>query len=83
MSTPSPLSPPMLAFLAAPRFAVLASLDRGGAPRQAVVWYRLEPDGTPRREQRRRADLAGQPAPRRTRRPGGDVGPTTATPGWA
>jgi PPOX class probable F420-dependent enzyme len=46
MSTPSPLSPPMLAFLAAPRFAVLASLDLRGAPRQAVVWYRLEPDGT-------------------------------------
>jgi PPOX class probable F420-dependent enzyme len=46
MADRSPLSPPMLAFLAAPRFAVLASLDRDGAPRQAVCWYRLDPDGT-------------------------------------
>lgn len=34
------------AFIAAPgRFATLATLDPGGAPRQAVVWYRLDPDG--------------------------------------
>ena len=33
-------------FIAAPsRFATLATLDPGGAPRQAVVWYRLDPDG--------------------------------------
>jgi PPOX class probable F420-dependent enzyme len=28
------------------RFAILATLDPDGAPRQAVVWYRLDPDGT-------------------------------------
>ena len=34
------------AFLAAPgRFATLATLDPDGAPRQALVWYRLDPDG--------------------------------------
>ncbi len=34
------------AFIAAPgRFATLATLDAAGAPRQAVVWYRLDPDG--------------------------------------
>jgi PPOX class probable F420-dependent enzyme len=44
------------AFLDAPNFASVATLDEDGAPRQAVVWYRLEPDGrillnsrTPRR----------------------------------
>jgi PPOX class probable F420-dependent enzyme len=46
MTELSPLSPSMVAFLAAPRFAVLASLDPGGGPRQAVAWYRLESDGT-------------------------------------
>ena len=35
------------AFLAGPRrFATLATIDADGAPRQAVVWYRLDPDGT-------------------------------------
>ena len=35
------------AFIAAPgRLATLATLDPDGAPRQAVVWYRLDPDGT-------------------------------------
>jgi PPOX class probable F420-dependent enzyme len=34
------------AFIAAPgQFATLAALDPDGAPRQAVVWYRLDPDG--------------------------------------
>mgnify|MGYP006361193657 CR=1 FL=1 len=34
------------AFLAGPRrFATLATIDADGAPRQAVVWYRLDPDG--------------------------------------
>jgi PPOX class probable F420-dependent enzyme len=46
MTAPSPLSPTMVGFLAATRFAVLASLDGSGAPRQAVAWYRLDPDGT-------------------------------------
>jgi PPOX class probable F420-dependent enzyme len=33
-------------FLAAPRrFAILATLDADGTPRQAVIWYRLDPDG--------------------------------------
>jgi PPOX class probable F420-dependent enzyme len=34
------------AFLAGPRrFATLATIDADGSPRQAVVWYRLDPDG--------------------------------------
>jgi PPOX class probable F420-dependent enzyme len=34
------------AFLSAPgRFATLATIDPDGAPRQAVVWYRLDADG--------------------------------------
>lgn len=47
----SPMVPSVLAdrvrdFLAAPgRFATLATLDPDGAPRQAVVWYGLDPDG--------------------------------------
>ncbi len=32
------------AFLDAPRFAVIATLDPDGAPHQAVVWYRLDGD---------------------------------------
>ena len=35
------------AFLERPRrFATLATIDPDGMPRQAVVWYRLEPDGS-------------------------------------
>ena len=44
------------AFVAGPRFVSVATIDPDGAPRQAVAWYRLEPDGrillnsrTPRR----------------------------------
>ena len=33
------------AFLERPLFAALATVDHDGAPRQAVLWYRLEPDG--------------------------------------
>ena len=34
------------AFIAAPGgFATLATVDPAGAPRQALVWYRLDPDG--------------------------------------
>jgi PPOX class probable F420-dependent enzyme len=41
-----PLPDHVRAFIAAPgRFATLATLDVGGAPRQAIVWYRLDPDG--------------------------------------
>lgn len=45
---PQPLALPdhVRAFIAAPgRFATLATLDPDGAPWQAVVWYRLDPDG--------------------------------------
>ena len=45
MSEPTPLPDRLRAFLAAPgRFATLATLDPDGAPRQAVIWYRLDPD---------------------------------------
>jgi PPOX class probable F420-dependent enzyme len=46
MSDPLPLTHRVRDFLAEPdRFATLATLDPDGAPRQAVVWYRLDPDG--------------------------------------
>ena len=44
---PQPLALPdhVHDFIAAPgRFATLATLDPDGAPRQAVIWYRLDPD---------------------------------------
>jgi PPOX class probable F420-dependent enzyme len=41
-----PLGDGIRDFLTAPgRFATLATLDPDGAPRQAVVWYRLDPEG--------------------------------------
>jgi len=50
------LSDAIRAFLEGPLVASVATSDDDGAPRQAVVWYRLEPDGrillnsrTPRR----------------------------------
>jgi PPOX class probable F420-dependent enzyme len=50
------LRPAHRAFLDAPHVASVATVDPDGAPRQAVAWYRLEPDGrlllnsrTPRR----------------------------------
>ena len=50
------LTPEVRAFLEHPMVASIASVDPDGTPRQAVVWYRLEPDGrilvnsrTPRR----------------------------------
>ena len=46
MPQPLALPGPVRAFIAAPgRFATLATLDPDGAPRQAIVWYRLDPDG--------------------------------------
>ena len=33
------------AFLEQRLFAALATVDPDGSPRQAVIWYRLEPDG--------------------------------------
>ena len=38
------LTPDQRAFLAAPLFAAVATTDANGAPRQAVIWYRLEDD---------------------------------------
>jgi PPOX class probable F420-dependent enzyme len=50
------LAPAVLAFLREPYFASIATVDPDGAPRQAVAWYDLQPDGrillnsrTPRR----------------------------------
>jgi PPOX class probable F420-dependent enzyme len=34
------------AFLEVPNYATIATLDPDGSPRTAVVWYRLEPDGS-------------------------------------
>ena len=57
-------------FLAGPLYATIATVGPGRAPHQAVIWYRLEPDGrvlvnsrNPRRwprelEQERQASLA-------------------------
>ncbi len=42
---PATLTDRIRAFLEQPLFASLASVDPDGAPRQAVIWYRLEPDG--------------------------------------
>jgi PPOX class probable F420-dependent enzyme len=47
---PSPTLPVTLearhrAFLDQPLFATIATIDSHGAPRQAVIWYRLEDDG--------------------------------------
>lgn len=46
MPFPAPvgLTGPIRAFLAQPLIAMVASLDEGGAPRQAAVWYRLDDD---------------------------------------
>lgn len=44
MSRPAPLSDHVRAFLAEPHPASVATLDADGAPRQAVAWYRLDPD---------------------------------------
>ena len=47
MPTPEPviLSDRVRRFLEEPHFASLATVGPTGAPNQAVVWYRLEPDG--------------------------------------
>lgn len=44
MST-TQLSPAMRSFLEAPRVATLATVTAAGIPVQAVIWFRLEPDG--------------------------------------
>jgi PPOX class probable F420-dependent enzyme len=38
------LSPVVRAFLAEPRFAVLATINGDGSPQQTVMWYDLEGD---------------------------------------
>jgi PPOX class probable F420-dependent enzyme len=38
------LTPPVRDFLRERHYAILATLDPDGGPRQAVVWYRLEDD---------------------------------------
>lgn len=46
MPDPTSFTAPVHAFLAVPRrFMTLATVDPDGTPRQAVVWYRLDPDG--------------------------------------
>jgi PPOX class probable F420-dependent enzyme len=42
---PAPLSDDVRAFLEAPHHAVLATAGEDGVPHQAVIWYRLDPDG--------------------------------------
>jgi hypothetical protein len=67
---PAPLPDHVREFLARPLYATIATVGPGRAPHQAVIWYRLEPDGrvlinsrNPRRwprelEQERQASLA-------------------------
>ena len=43
-ATVSALSERIRAFLAATRFATIATVDPDGGPRQAVIWYRLDGD---------------------------------------
>jgi hypothetical protein len=43
-TTVSPLDPRQRAFLDQPLFASIATTNDTGAPRQAVIWYRREPD---------------------------------------
>jgi PPOX class probable F420-dependent enzyme len=43
-ATASPLTPAIRGFVAETRFTSIATLDPDGAPRQAVVWYRLDGD---------------------------------------
>ncbi|HEY3522478.1 MAG TPA: TIGR03618 family F420-dependent PPOX class oxidoreductase [Candidatus Limnocylindrales bacterium] len=43
-STGARLPDEIRAFLAAPRFATIATLDADGSPHQAVIWYALEGD---------------------------------------
>jgi PPOX class probable F420-dependent enzyme len=41
---PTALSDKVRAFLAQPNYATIATVGDDGAPHQAVIWYRLEPD---------------------------------------
>jgi PPOX class probable F420-dependent enzyme len=42
--TPTALTPRVRDFIGATRFTSIATIDPDGAPRQAVVWYRLDGD---------------------------------------
>ena len=42
--TPAALTSRQRAFLGQPLFATIATTNESGAPRTAVIWYRLEPD---------------------------------------
>ena len=42
---PAPLSDAVRAFLEQPHFAALGTAGEDGAPHQAIIWYRLDPDG--------------------------------------
>jgi hypothetical protein len=67
---PAPLPDHVREFLDRPLYATIATVGTGRAPHQAVIWYRLEPDGrvlvnsrVPRRwprelDQERQASLA-------------------------
>ena len=47
MDLPEPAALPdhVRAFLEQPHFATLATAGEDGAPHQAIIWYRLDPDG--------------------------------------
>jgi PPOX class probable F420-dependent enzyme len=65
MATDTPiLSPDTREFLAAPRFATIATVALDGAPHQAVVWYLLDGDDlivNSRPERRWPRNLAANP----------------------
>jgi PPOX class probable F420-dependent enzyme len=42
---PAPFSDAVRAFLQESHFATLATAAEDGAPHQAIIWYRLDPDG--------------------------------------
>ena len=42
---PAPLPDPVKEFLEHPHFATLGTAGEDGAPHQAIIWYRLDPDG--------------------------------------
>ncbi|HUQ77564.1 MAG TPA: TIGR03618 family F420-dependent PPOX class oxidoreductase [Patescibacteria group bacterium] len=44
-TVPALLAPRLRSLIERPLFATLATVDPDGAPRQAVIWYRLEDDG--------------------------------------
>ena len=52
------------AFLEQPHVATVATTDDDGQPRQAVVWYRLEPDGRILLNSRDAAPLVREPGAR-------------------